>query len=194
MFTKNRSKFSKLAMGPLWLEIMSNFQAMVNGSDVSTKFSLYAGHDLTLMPFLASIGLLRKEWVTYAAAVVIELHEVGTDGPKDDNIFKTNHAFRLLYNGKVMTQEIDGCPVNVELCGFEVLVNLIDSFATNYENCAVTNETPTTDLPEEEIMDEANLVPAGGVRGSASGAIEGLFPIHSIAFALSTIVLGIVWN
>lgn len=170
MFRKNGAAFSKLAMGPLWLELMSNFNAFtVDGQEETccptrprSKFSLYVGHDLTLMPFLASLGLLGDEWATYAAAIVIELHEIGIDAERDDTLFGTNHAFRLLYNGEVLTPEIEGCPEDSDLCDFQVLVDLIASFATNFEDCAMTAPTAETEeddgsAAEAELVDEPIL-------------------------------------
>eukprot|EP01055_Gregarina_sp_Pseudo9_P004028 Gregarina_sp_Pseudo_9__4027@NODE_416_length_2880_cov_199_351637_g393_i0_p1_GENE_NODE_416_length_2880_cov_199_351637_g393_i0NODE_416_length_2880_cov_199_351637_g393_i0_p1_ORF_typecomplete_len594_score69_09His_Phos_2/PF00328_22/4_8e272CSK_N/PF08521_10/0_18_NODE_416_length_2880_cov_199_351637_g393_i06972478 len=66
------------------------------------KLILYAGHDTSIMPFLAAFEgtVFNKKWPPYASEVVLELHR----GMKPDSYF-----FRLIYNGEVLTSEIPGC-------------------------------------------------------------------------------------
>jgi len=92
------------------------------------------------------------DWPPYASAVIIEIHQVNINGTADSgNLYpKDSYMFRLLYNGKVMTHLIDGCTQSgvdedgVELCGVQVLIDRVDSFATAQKiNC--TRSSPEVD-------------------------------------------------
>jgi hypothetical protein len=73
--------FAKLAMGPLWAEIMDNInpwlQQFDNPDDTpGPKFALYSGHDTTIMPLLASLDPALwndTEWAPYASMMLIEV-------------------------------------------------------------------------------------------------------------------------
>lgn len=66
------------------------------------KLVLYAGHDTSIMPFLAALegSVFDKKWPPYASEVVIELYR----GTKPEE-----YMFRLIYNGAALTSEIPGC-------------------------------------------------------------------------------------
>ena len=71
----NNAQHSKLAMGPLWYEIMVNINNAI-GRKPSPKLALFAGHDTTLMPLLASLGpdlWKDTEWAAYASMMLIEV-------------------------------------------------------------------------------------------------------------------------
>jgi hypothetical protein len=71
----NNAQHSKLAMGPLWYEIIVNINNAIGGKP-SPKLALFAGHDTTLMPLLASLGpdlWKDTEWAAYASMMLIEV-------------------------------------------------------------------------------------------------------------------------
>ena len=68
----------------------------------------------------------------------------------DSTEFASGYAFRLVYNGAVLTPRMDGC--DVELCDSQVLVNLVMPFAMFEErDCASTY--PAGGEPAEVFID-----------------------------------------
>eukprot|EP00986_Skeletonema_menzelii_P012906 scaffold7298_cov150-Skeletonema_menzelii.AAC.6 len=144
----NDGAYSKLGMGPLWLEIMSNILQIVDSTNHPTtsgmpppKLALFSGHDTTLMPILATLGeqvWSGKEWSPYASMLQIEIHKL----LDTDERYTSGYAFRLIYNGNVLTSKMDECSA-VDLCDVQVLVKQVMSFASNYEdgNCAAKVQT-----------------------------------------------------
>ena len=144
----NDGAYSKLGMGPLWLEIMSNIFQIVDSTNHPTtsgmpppKLALFSGHDTTLMPILATLGeqvWSGKEWSPYASMLQIEIHKL----LDNDERYPSGYAFRLIYNGNVLTSKMDECSA-ADLCDVQVLVKQVMSFASNYEdgNCAAKVQT-----------------------------------------------------
>lgn len=150
----NDGAYSKVGMGPLWLEIMSNILQIVDpgnhpSSSLGTspppppppKLALFSGHDTTLMPILATLGdnvWSGAEWSPYASMLQFEIHQV----LDTDERFPSGYAFRLIYNGNVLTSKMDGCPESSDLCDAQVLVRQVMSFANKYEDasCATKNQ------------------------------------------------------
>jgi Histidine phosphatase superfamily (branch 2) len=130
----NDGEYAKLAMNPLLVEIMGKVYPHVHSADTTglPKLSLFSGHDTTILPLLASIGAWNDtEWVPYASMVLIELHELNVDGSTDKNVFPLGFAFRLIYNGEVITHRIKECPSDSELCDANVLID----YALQEANC-----------------------------------------------------------
>lgn len=119
------AEYAKLAMRPLWYEIMSKINPHIQGATGNlNKLALFSGHDSTIMPLLASLGVWNDtSWAPYASMVVIELHELNIDGTTQKDIYPTDFAFRLIYNGVAITPQIPGCPVDLELCDINVLID-----------------------------------------------------------------------
>jgi hypothetical protein len=145
--TANDGEFSKKAMGPLWAEMSSKMQPFLDDSskhDSNAKLALYAGHDTTLMPLLASLGprVWNGEWPPYASMMIIELHEVHIDGQTDSSMYRTNFAFRLIYNGQVLTHLLDDCPEDAELCDAAILMRRIKPFAVLDADCRRQHPPP----------------------------------------------------
>ena len=67
----------------------SSKMKIVEGEDSRYKLFLYSGHDTTLMPLLAALGVELSEWPAFASHLVLELWEL--DGQLYVN---------ALYNGK----------------------------------------------------------------------------------------------
>jgi hypothetical protein len=169
-FLANDAEYSKLAMGPLWAEIMANINEVVNKEHYyrnPVKLALFSGHDTTLIPLLASLGpkVWDGQWPSYASMVLIEIHEINIDrhleiheinidGRSDKSMYKINYAFRLLLDGKVLTHTLDGCPDDAELCDADVFIRRVTPFAKNERECARVHGRP------EEYTDTSTM---GGV-------------------------------
>ena len=125
--TANEAEYAKLAMQPMWNEIMMKVFPYVQGISIGlNKLALYSGHDTTVIPLLASLGVWNDTaWPPYASMIVIELHEMNVDGNTDRKIFPSKFAFRLIYNGEVITSNVKSCEPDLELCNVETLIKLI---------------------------------------------------------------------
>jgi hypothetical protein len=124
----DNAAYSKLGMSFLWSEIVSQINGHRLGrsaADAHEKLMLISGHDSTLLPLMASLGIWMETWPSYASMMIIELHELNIDGKTDRTIYSTDFAFRLIYNGVVMTMLIEGCPDHLELCDASILDSLI---------------------------------------------------------------------
>lgn len=130
----NDAEYAKLGMGPLWFEIMEQIQVHLRKEANAVQLSVFSGHDTTVMPLLASLDPNLwddKDWAPYASMIVLEIHEVLTDNA----LFPSKFAFRLVYNGNVLTNRVTGCPSDMELCDSDILVRRIESFATLDADC-----------------------------------------------------------
>lgn len=145
----NDAEYSKLSLGPLWYEIMKNIYPYISekestgGKDV--KLAVFAGHDTTIMPLLVALSpdlWPDNDWPTYASMVLLEIHEVNIDGTTNKQLFRSNYAFRLIYNGQVITPKIEACPDDLDLCDAEILVNLVKGFAVLDAPCQRQHEAP----------------------------------------------------
>lgn len=140
----NDAQYSKIAFGPMWVEILSNFLPFVPTfkwqtilpqmvKEIRTPaplLSLFSAHDTTILPILATLGEKvwdGETWAPYASLIVLELHKIG-DG--DDR------AFRLIYNGQVLTDKVEGCLKGKELCDVMFLFNRLKNVAVKERDCA----------------------------------------------------------
>jgi len=173
--TYNDAELSKMDMGPLWLEILEQPQ--------NTAFHLVSGHDWTIIPLLASLG--SKIWNAtdfppYASMVLIEIHTiVGTGGVIANNPFHSRRAFRLVYNGKVLTSLLDGCQSeeaeNLQLCDVSVLFDRIKSFATREnQGCGSDDEDNNND----------NAAATSTLASFDTGIITSILPIKTLIFLM----------
>jgi len=147
-YVYSKAQLAKLAMGPLWAEIMEKIDLTVQIKDskqedrAAPRLAIYSGHDTTLAPLLASLGLFdaNVSWVPYASMLIIEIHSLLDNNLTSHN--STKRLFRLLYNGKVLTPHLEGCPPEEHLCDLQVLDRIVRPFATRDRNCAVGNQVP----------------------------------------------------
>jgi hypothetical protein len=150
-FQYNHGQYSKLAMGPLWEEIMAPF-LQSRHLNVTTledmvlhdipRMSLFSGHDDTLAALLISLGdhVWDGQWIPYASMMILEHHVItNTNQEAQYDLFPSGHAFRLLYNGKVITSKIAECSNSSsnnsnnesesDLCDLDILLKLVGDFA-----------------------------------------------------------------
>ena len=165
----NDGAYAKLGMGPLWKELMANILPIVDSANHPSsgtpppKLALFSGHDTTLMPILASLGDKvwdGTEWAPYASMIQIEIHEMA-----DGSAYPSGYAFRLIYNGQVLTSKMEGCANGAELCDSQVLVKQVAPFAKYTErDCAsTTTEVPPGLVAEMETAAENLITAPGGV-------------------------------
>ena len=79
----------RLSMGVLLHTLIENIEAKING-DNGTKLYLYSGHDSSVMPVLAALGMEIESWPPYCSNVIIELWR------KPDG----KHVVRCFFNGE----------------------------------------------------------------------------------------------
>lgn len=131
----NDVEFAKVGIGPLWVQIMSTLEPHTKNEPAPT-LAVFSGHDTTIMPILAALDpdlWPNQEWPPYASMIVLELHNLLDD--KSAALFPSTFAFRLIYNGKVITPKMTGCPPDLELCDFTVLQDRVDGFDFSDANC-----------------------------------------------------------
>ena len=142
LYKHNDAEYAKLAMGPLWNEILFNIDAFLDDVDMlccparkPAKLALFSAHDTTIMPLLVTLGVWDGQWAPYASMIALELHEVNIDGLGSKSIFRSNFAFRIVYNGQVLTSRVEGCTEDLELCDADVLIDKLRKFARRDIDC-----------------------------------------------------------
>lgn len=144
--------------GPMWVEILSNIAPYEPSLDISIdvqsqlkktnflpKLALFSAHDSTLHMLLASLGedvFDGQNFAPFASYVTIELHDI-TKLPKElEDIFPTKKAFRLVYNGKVLTSSVQDCQstydIVSDLCDISKLAKVLKPFAVLERSCDKT--------------------------------------------------------
>eukprot|EP00163_Fabomonas_tropica_P020845 TRINITY_DN36751_c0_g1_i1.p1 TRINITY_DN36751_c0_g1~~TRINITY_DN36751_c0_g1_i1.p1 ORF type:complete len:451 (-),score=96.87 TRINITY_DN36751_c0_g1_i1:29-1381(-) len=113
----NVSANSQVGIGFLLDEISSRLNP---GSAGDVKFSLFSGHDNTLMPLLNALGVWQN-WTPYASWIIFETWTDSTSAV----------YIRVMYNGKELT--IPGCP-NV-LCPISDFLNAIKPVLGQKDQC-----------------------------------------------------------
>ncbi|XP_001356640.2 2-phosphoxylose phosphatase 1 [Drosophila pseudoobscura] len=130
--------------------IVSYMLKMISGD--RTKFVLYSGHDCTMQYLTAALGIAISEGQTiaYASRLAFEVYRSEAH---------TDYYFRVVYNGRDVTQQIDFCEGGkslrvtrdsrgnkADLCPIENIIRFLheDYFAplnaTNFkEACGTTN-------------------------------------------------------
>jgi ubiquitin-like domain-containing CTD phosphatase 1 len=181
--THNDGEYAKLAMGPLWSEILENIRPIINpddGQSPPNRLALVSGHDTTILPLLVTLGpgVWDGQWPPYASMMIIEIHEI-IDGKTDRTIFKSDFMFRLLMNGQARTSKIQGCPPDGELCDVQILMDRVSPFATSDRDCnsRTTHQYPA--IQESKML----LSTWGGVIlvllfTLASGLLGSLFTFY----------------
>ena len=60
------------------------------------------------------------------------------DDQSDPEMYPSKFAFRLIYNGKILTPLVDGCHEDCELCDIIHLKSKVDPIATRNTDCSVS--------------------------------------------------------
>lgn len=142
-YSWNDAAYSKLAMSPLWSDMLAHILVHTPANQTileeewpeenkryGNKLALYSVHDSTLMALLSHLDEAEKlfwtgaEWPPYASMFLIELYEYNmTDAFRstaEGKWYDTGVVFRLIFNGKVISDSLDGC--NDELCDIAILI------------------------------------------------------------------------
>jgi hypothetical protein len=164
IFKANDAEYSKLGMAPLWHEILDKIEPYLRGDRSGPKLAVWSGHDTTLSPLLASISpklLDDNAWPPYASMLALEIHEV----KEDLDLFPSNYAFRLVYNGKSLTEKIDLCNPGMDLCDVAVLIDRVKKFSNiDHIDCGL---------------------PPGGITGFDLASFENIRARDELDYALS---------
>jgi hypothetical protein len=62
----------------------------------------------------------------------------------DRSIYESKFAFRLIYNGEVITQKMDGCLEDAELCDIKVFLKQVSPMATRKRDCGQSSSVFTS--------------------------------------------------
>jgi hypothetical protein len=133
------SAYAKLSMAPIFAEFAERcvYPARLATSKADLRaagkplLSVYSGHDTTIMPMLAALGVWDGGWAPYASLLAIELYYVKGASSK----FPSSRAFRIVYDGEVLTGKFKGCEVDNELCDFSLLDEHLKTFAKYDSDC-----------------------------------------------------------
>jgi len=99
-------EMTRLAIGPFLKELLEGIEGKAGGREAGKEAGkeeqvvVYAGHDSSIVPVLAALGLWEDVWPPYAANVVLELAEKGggREGGREGE-----HFVRVLYNDEERT-------------------------------------------------------------------------------------------
>eukprot|EP00808_Paulinella_micropora_P023984 g29759.t1 len=153
-----QARAAKLASAPLLEEVRQAMSAARHARpEQLVKLLLYSAHDTSLLAVLEALGANSNlsHWPPYASMLILETHSLAIP---DTSRAWPSHAFRLLYNGDVITNRIAGCCTDnasslcaalppgepCHLCDADVLLSLLGSFATwnRTQACAATQPPP----------------------------------------------------
>lgn len=83
------------------------------------------------------------------------------DDASDKSIFGSKFAFRLLYNGQILTDKVQGCTEGMELCDAQHLVNRVLPFARRNVDCIDVNLEKASIHPMQ--IAKALITTTGGI-------------------------------
>ncbi|GMI06846.1 hypothetical protein TrRE_jg12384, partial [Triparma retinervis] len=137
VYTHNDNEYAKLAMAPVLSSILTSTLlpslTASSRSSLPTLLHITSGHDTTVMPLLAALGVWDGAWSPYASMLVIETY-LYPGYPSD---FPSGRAFRLVYNGDVLTGSFEGCGGSGDLCDLGLLTGYLEGFAKDDRDCEI---------------------------------------------------------
>ncbi|KAH7047263.1 histidine phosphatase superfamily [Linnemannia elongata] len=92
--------------------------------------SLYAGHDITILPLLAVLESLDMRWPPYAANLLIELWETPTQ----------KKYIRVLYNNRIVVTKSNWC--DLSWCPVQTFLEHLDKFLPGEDYLEKCKEQP----------------------------------------------------
>lgn len=100
--------------------------------------------------------------------ILIEIHEMSTT---TNNDYPSGYAFRLLYNGEVLTSRMEGCNDNSDLCDSRILVEQVRPFAKPYKDldCGASSSATAVVVEEKDFVSDiekatkAMVISPGGI-------------------------------
>ena len=87
------------------------------------------------------VGCKRIMLINFFFSLVLMVYQIHEflDEKRDNTIYETPFAFRLLYNGQVLTDKVEGCTADRALCDAQHLVNRVKAFAHRNVDCINVN-------------------------------------------------------
>jgi hypothetical protein len=160
----NNSIYSRVAMSNLISKIKSYIDTAISaGESVSLpplKFSLWAGHDTTIMPILAALSpqdvtdpstgaidfelVGRKTWPGYASFVNIEIYRLRRAGTAADS---PRFGFRIVSNGKPIL--LPGC--SSALCDIDSLMRAFSFVGDTTYSCSADASVPAPSSDDDVL-------------------------------------------
>jgi len=134
VFSHQDSIYSKTGIQQLIKRMKERIKQAIEQEDY-LALAIYSGHDTTIMPLLAALGLWDEKWAPYASMVTLELYQ--------ENSSPENFYTRIIYNGKELRHK--DCADQDALCPLSVLLTSM-AFADDPLSC----------LGEEAEIAEAN--------------------------------------
>ncbi len=200
VFKYKNNLYSKISTNPLWNDILAGMLIFTKANEYQmheawpdlrpeSKLALYSAHDSTIMSLLASLGSIVYDkadmWPPYASMVNIELFEISWKDDASTQIkeqFPTGMAFRLLYNGKILTSYVSGCMKNEELCDIDLLVLHVYPFSNVTEwddQCKTVDHDDTPgDVGKPQIKDRDGSSVVLNILGGLFCVVIGAFTTY----------------
>lgn len=161
LVSHDRAAWSRLALAPLGNELLEHSRSAVEGRLGRPKFALWSGHDTTVMPLLAALGVHDGKWAPYAANFVVEVWRRSDEPTAAKAALSTvagdalapgaastaaaaaeGARVRLLYMGRDITSRLPGCKPEGGLCGYSHLEAALAPWSMSVgdwlEECAPT--------------------------------------------------------
>jgi len=120
-------RIARLKIQPLLYEIAHRMEHQSHFfNNLLPKFVLYAGHDSTIEPLAAAIGVSNGAWPRYASRLVFELYAPAKEGGSDTVV-----GIRVLHNGKDVTRHLSFCKdaasdVTFSICPLKAFLDFVN--------------------------------------------------------------------
>jgi hypothetical protein len=88
---------------------------------------------------------------------MLQIHEL-IDGISNKDMYTTDFAFRLIFNGKILTPLVPGCPLGSELCDAAVLKKLVDPISTRNPDCSLRIPVAVATTSPKEAIAKAHTL------------------------------------
>jgi len=109
-------RLARLKVQPLLYEIAHRMERQSHFfNSLLPKFVLYSGHDSTIEPLAAAIGVSNGAWPRYASRLVFELYAPSKEAGSD-----TVAGIRVLHNGKDVTSHVSFCKAAASHVAFSI--------------------------------------------------------------------------
>lgn len=119
-------RLARLKAQPLLYEIAHRMKRQLQSAVSVPKFILYSGHDSTIEPLAAAIGVSNGMWPRYASRLVFELY-----APAEEAGSHTNASIRVLHDGEDVTRQLPFCKdirsdVSLPLCPLSAFLDFVN--------------------------------------------------------------------
>ncbi|KAF9131987.1 Acid phosphatase-like protein 2 [Mortierella sp. 14UC] len=106
----------KVGFGPAVAMVRKNIVQAKERVKGQAVFSLYSGHDTTLMPLLGVLDSLDMRWPPYLSNILIELWET----PSSESYI------RVIYNSRIVTTTTNWC--DLSWCPLQTFIDHLEKF------------------------------------------------------------------